>query len=101
MLLVPFSLSLHHLSGVNAISKEVTGPNAVVKHSLLPDRQIESPPKRPKSAEGKTSANEQVKVYSISKGSSQLCYTNSNLENVTSVLPTTERLYVLADSQII
>ncbi|TMS09049.1 Zinc finger homeobox protein 4 [Larimichthys crocea] len=32
----------------------------MVKHSLLPDQQIENPPKRPKSAEGKTSANEQV-----------------------------------------
>lgn len=30
------------------------------KHSLLSDPRIESPPKRPKSAEGKTSANEQV-----------------------------------------
>ncbi|KAK1884876.1 Zinc finger homeobox protein 4 [Dissostichus eleginoides] len=45
---------------MNATSKEVTGPNAMAKHSLLPDRQNESPPKRPKSAEGKTSANEQV-----------------------------------------
>lgn len=45
---------------MNAISKEVTGPNALVKHSLLSDQQIESPPKRPKSSEGKTSANEQV-----------------------------------------
>lgn len=62
------SLSLHRLPGVNAISKEVTGPNAMAKHSLLPDRQIESPSKRPKSAEGKTSANEQVMVCSISKG---------------------------------
>lgn len=67
--LSPFlSLSLHCLSGVNAISKEVIGPNAMVKHSLLPDRQLESPPKRPKSAEGKTSANEQVKVYRITRG---------------------------------
>lgn len=62
-----FFLPLLSLSllGVNAAPKEVTGPNAMVKHSLLPDRQIESPPKRPKSAEGKTSANEQVKVSGI------------------------------------
>lgn len=60
-----FHLSHHHLSGVNAISKEVTGPKALVKHSLLSDRQIESPPKRPKSAEGKTSANEQVRVWIV------------------------------------
>ena len=45
---------------MNAISKEVTGPNAMGKHSLLSDPRIESPPKRPKSAEGKTSASEQV-----------------------------------------
>lgn len=55
----PFS---YCLSGVIAMSNEVTAPNAMVKHSLPPDRQIESPPKRPKSAEGKTSANEQVMV---------------------------------------
>lgn len=54
-----FSFICHFL-GMNAISKEVTGPNALVKHSLLSDQQIESPPKRPKSSEGKTSANEQV-----------------------------------------
>lgn len=65
-----FSLSHHHLLGVNAVSKEVTGPNAMVKHSLLPDRQMESPPKRPKSAEGKTSANDQV--CEVLKGNSQL-----------------------------
>lgn len=47
---------------MNAISKEATAPNTLGKHSLLSDRQIESPPKRPKSAEGKTSANEQVSV---------------------------------------
>lgn len=45
---------------MNAISKEVSGLNAMGKHSLLSDPRIESPPKRPKSAEGKTSANEQV-----------------------------------------
>lgn len=54
------------------MSKEVTGPNATVKHSLLPDRQMESPPKRPKSAEGKTSANDQV--CEVLKGNSQLRY---------------------------
>lgn len=48
--------------GMSAISKEVTGPNAMAKHSLLSDQQMESPPKRPKSSEGKTSANEQVSV---------------------------------------
>lgn len=63
------SLLFHRLPGVNAISKEVTGPNAMAKHSLLPDRQIESPTKRPKSAEGKTSANEQVKVRRTSEQS--------------------------------
>lgn len=46
--------------GVNAITKEITAANAMVKHSHLPDRQMESPPKRPKSAEGKTSTSEQV-----------------------------------------
>lgn len=48
--------------GMNAISKEVSGPNAIAKHSLLSDQPMESPPKRPKSSEGKTSANEQVSV---------------------------------------
>lgn len=38
----------------------------MVKHSLLSDQQIESPPKRPRSAEGKTSANEQVSVLPYS-----------------------------------
>lgn len=52
------------LVGGGAMSKEATRPNATVKHSLLPDRQIESPPKRPKSAEGKTLSNDQVRVYS-------------------------------------
>lgn len=53
---------------MNAISKEVTGLNAMGKHSLLSDPHIESPPKRPKSAEGKTSANEQVR-----KNENSLC----------------------------
>lgn len=53
---------------MNAISKEVTGPNAMGKHSLLSDPRIESPPKRPKSAEGKTSANEQVSGKRKKKG---------------------------------
>lgn len=73
---INFSFSLHHTLGVNTTSKEVTGPNATVKHSLLPDRQTENPPKRPKSAEGKTSANEQVKVCRKSKDMCQLCYNN-------------------------
>lgn len=45
------------------MSKEVSGLNAMGKHSLMADRQIESPPKRPKSAEGKMSASDQVKVF--------------------------------------
>lgn len=53
---------------MNAISKEVSGPNAIAKHSLLSDQQMESPPKRPKSSEGKTSANEQVRVRPWRRG---------------------------------
>lgn len=52
---------------MNAVSKEVAGPNAMGKHSLLSDPRIESPPKRPKSAEGKTSANEQVSVTPLKR----------------------------------
>lgn len=55
-----WSLSSSRRLGMNAISKEVIGPNAMGKHPLLSDPRIESPPKRPKSTEGKTSANEQV-----------------------------------------
>lgn len=62
----------------------------MVKHSHLQDRQIESPPKRPKSAEGKTSANEQVNVCRISKGN-QLCYNSSTREKVTCVVPSNSK----------
>lgn len=67
---VSFFQSFHqsiHL-GMSTIPKDVTGPNAMGKHSLLSDPRIESPPKRPKSVEGKTSANEQVIVLSQKKG---------------------------------
>lgn len=59
---LPLVLSAPLFPGMNAISKEVSGPNAIAKHSLLSDQQMESLPKRPKSSEGKTSANEQVSV---------------------------------------
>ena len=50
--------------GVNAMSKEVTASNALSKRSLMPDRQVDSPPKRPKSNEAKISVSEQVRVTS-------------------------------------
>lgn len=56
-----------HYLGMSTIPKEVTGPTAMGKHSLLSDPRIESPPKRPKSSEGKTSANEQVSFCSVTK----------------------------------
>lgn len=57
---------------MNALSKEVSGPNAMAKHSLLSDQQMETPPKRPKSSEGKTSANEQVSVRPLRRRRQQL-----------------------------
>uniref|UniRef100_A0A4W5JVX3 C2H2-type domain-containing protein n=1 Tax=Hucho hucho TaxID=62062 RepID=A0A4W5JVX3_9TELE len=42
-----------------SLSKESPGSNAVGKRSMLPERQNDSPPKRPKSAEGKTSQVQQ------------------------------------------
>ncbi|XP_062336360.1 zinc finger homeobox protein 4-like [Osmerus eperlanus] len=42
------------------MGKETGGLTAAGKRCLIQEKQNDSPPKRPKSAEGKTSANEQV-----------------------------------------
>ena len=59
-LIYEFNQMIFCFQGVNNMGKETSGLTAAGKRSLLQEKQNDSPPKRPKSAEGKTSANEQV-----------------------------------------